>query len=156
MDLMKEAAVKVMSLQSTFLQKLRDAALKDNYWQDTRKALEYRKTGLDPALSLSEGLVFFNNRWYVLEGRDFRQEIFSENHNSRIAVYFGQLKMADKMKINFYCPNMDQDIEEYVRSCDSCQRNKTACHKKYSELQPLAVPYRPWTLISMDFIVGLS
>ena len=50
---------------------------------------------------------------------------------------------------------MDQDIEEYVRSCDCCQRNKTARHKKYGELLPLEVPYRPWTSISMDFIVGL-
>src|SRR5258708_26224349 len=50
---------------------------------------------------------------------------------------------------------MDQDIEEDVRNCDSCQRNKTAPHKKYSKLLPLEVPYRPWTSISMDFIVGL-
>ena len=155
MDPAKIAAVKVISLKSTFLERLQAAALKDNHWQEIRKALEDRKTGMDPALSLSEGLVFFKNRWYVPEGRDLRQEIFSQNHDSRIAGHFGQFKTADKIKANFYWPNMDQDIEEYVRSCDSCQRNKTARHKKYGELQPLEVPYRPWTSISMDFIVGL-
>jgi len=40
------------------------------------------------------------------------------------------LKTADKIKANFYWPNMDQDILEYVRSCDACQRNKTASYKK--------------------------
>jgi hypothetical protein len=50
---------------------------------------------------------------------------------------------------------MDQDIDEYIQSCDTCQMNKTAHHKKYGELLPLEVPYHPWTSISIDFIVGL-
>src|SRR5205807_9973954 len=44
---------------------------------------------------------------------------------------------------------------EYVRSCDSCQRNKATRHKKYGLLDPLDIPNRPWEDISMDFIVGL-
>jgi RNase H-like domain found in reverse transcriptase/Reverse transcriptase (RNA-dependent DNA polymerase)/Integrase zinc binding domain/Chromo (CHRromatin Organisation MOdifier) domain/Integrase core domain len=149
------AALRVHKLQSTFLQRLKDAGDKDEHWLGIRQALQEKKTGLDPALSLDDGLVFFKNRWYVPEGRDLRQEIFSENHDSRVSGHFGQYKTAEKIKANFYWPNMDQDIDEYVRSCDSCQRNKTARHKKYGELLPLEVPYRPWTSISMDFIVGL-
>ncbi len=155
MDAAAVASVKLISLQSTFLDRLRQAAEMDEQWKAVRRALEDRKTGMDAALSLREGLVFYKNRWYVPEGRDLRQEIFSQNHDSRIAGHWGQFKTADKIKANFYWPNMDQDIEEYVRSCDSCQRNKTARHKKYGELLPLEVPYRPWTSISMDFIVGL-
>jgi hypothetical protein len=131
-------------------------ALKHNHWLEIRKALEHRKTGLDPAVSLSDGLEFFKNCWNVPEGRDLHQEILSQNHDSRIARHFGQLKIADKINANFYRPNMDQDIEEYLRSCNSCHRNKTARHKKYSALQPLEVPYRPWTSSSKDVIVGLS
>ena len=112
-------------------------------------------TGMDAALSLREGLVFYKNRWYIPEGRDLHQEIFSQNHDSRIAGHWGQFKTADKIKVNLYWLNMDQDMEEYVRSCDSCQRNKTARHKKYGELLPLEVPYLPWTSISMNFKVGL-
>ena len=155
MDATAVASVKLISLQSTFLDRLRQAAEMDEQWKAVRRALEDRKTGMDAALSLREGLVFYKNRWYVPEGRDLRQEIFSQNHDSRIAGHWGQFKTADKIKANFYWPNMDQDIEEYVCSCDSCQRNKTARHKKYGELLPLEVPYRPWTSISMDFIVGL-
>jgi len=63
--------------------------------------------------------------------------------------------MTDKIKANFYGANINQDIDEYVRSFDSCQMNKTTRHKKYGELLPLEVPYGPWTSISMDFTVGL-
>lgn len=137
------SAIRVHQLQSTFLQRLREAAEKDVYWQGIRDALEEKKTGLDPALSFKEELVFYKNCWYVPEGRDLHQEIFLEHHDSRIAGCFGQFKTGEKIKANFYWPNMDRDIEEYVRSCDSCQRNKTTRHKKYGMLQLLEVPYRP-------------
>jgi len=50
---------------------------------------------------------------------------------------------------------MHEHITEYVRSCDVCQRNKVIRHTKYGLLEPLEVPMRPWTAISMDFIVGV-
>ena len=50
---------------------------------------------------------------------------------------------------------MDENITEYVRSCDVYQRNKVIQYKMYGLLEPLEVPLRPWTAISMDFIVGL-
>ncbi|KAH0604561.1 uncharacterized protein H6S33_006938 [Morchella sextelata] len=82
-------------------------------------------------------------------------EILSDTYDSNVAGHFGQFKTLERVKNNFFWPNMDKDIEEYVRSCDSCQRNKTSRHKKFGMLQPLKIPYRPWTSISMDFIVGL-
>ena len=50
---------------------------------------------------------------------------------------------------------MDEQITEYVRSCDVCQYNKVIRHKKYGLLEPINVPMRLWNSISMDFIVGL-
>jgi hypothetical protein len=44
---------------------------------------------------------------------------------------------------------------DYVRSCDTCQRDKVSRHRRYGLLQPLEIPYRPWTSISMDFITAL-
>jgi hypothetical protein len=110
---------------------------------------------MDPVLSQSEGLLFFRNRWSVPERKDFCQEIFSQNNNNRIAGQFGQFKSADKVNANIYWTNMDQHIQEYVQSCNNCQRNKTERHTKYGEKQPLEVPCNPGTSISMDFIVGL-
>ena len=42
-----------------------------------------------------------------------------------------------------------------MRTCNACQRNKTARHKKYGTLKALEIPYRPWEHISMDFITEL-
>ena len=45
-------------------------------------------------------------------------------------------------------------MKAFVRSCESCQRNKSG-KIKVGLLQPLPIPDRPWAHISMDFIVGL-
>src|SRR5437588_7211115 len=50
---------------------------------------------------------------------------------------------------------MEETINEYVRTCDACQRNKSRRHAKYGLLQPLDVPYAPWKSISVDFIIAL-
>jgi hypothetical protein len=60
------------------------------------------------------------------------------------------------MTKNFFWSKMEDDVRDYVRSCDICQRDKASRHKKYGLLQPLDIPYRPWDCISMDFIVALS
>ena len=42
-----------------------------------------------------------------------------------------------------------------MRSYDTCQRDKASRHKKYGLLDPLEVPYRPWSSILIDWIIEL-
>ena len=51
---------------------------------------------------------------------------------------------------------MEEEVKDYVRSCDVCQRDKTSRRKKYGLLQPLDIPHQPWKSILMDFIVGVT
>ena len=46
-------------------------------------------------------------------------------------------------------------MQDYVRSCDTYQRDKTSRHKKYGLLQALVVSYRLWASILMDWIIEL-
>jgi transposase InsO family protein len=50
---------------------------------------------------------------------------------------------------------MDQEIIEYIRSCLECHKDKATCHKPYSLLSPLELPYAPWTSIAIDCITDL-
>jgi len=76
-------------------------------------------------------------------------------HDSKITAHFGTYKTTGRVRANFYWPKMEENITEYFRSCDVCQRNKVIRHKMYGLLEPSVVPTRPWTGMSMDFIVGL-
>ena len=46
-------------------------------------------------------------------------------------------------------------MKEYIRGCDACQRCKYDCQMPTGLLQPLPLPDRVWTDISMDFVDGL-
>ena len=46
-------------------------------------------------------------------------------------------------------------VRDYIRTCATCQRNKTEALHPAGLLQPLPVPSRVWADISLDFIEAL-
>jgi len=56
---------------------------------------------------------------------------------------------------DFYWKGLTEWINDYVRSCDECQHNKSPQHARWGLLQPLKTPYAAWNSISTDFITQL-
>ncbi len=50
---------------------------------------------------------------------------------------------------------MSSSIEDFVQTCNTCGRAKPSHHSPYGFLQPLAVADRPWSSVTLDFIVKL-
>ncbi|GAA6003566.1 hypothetical protein JCM5350_008186, partial [Sporobolomyces pararoseus] len=50
---------------------------------------------------------------------------------------------------------MHRDVYDYCRSCEICGRNKPSSSKPFGQLHPLDTPSRPWSVASLDFVVGL-
>jgi hypothetical protein len=86
--------------------------------------------------------LLFENRWIVPNDSEIRLATLAENHHCKVAGHFGQHKTYERMTQNFYWSKMEDDVRDYVRSCDISQRDKASCHKKYGLLQPLDIPYR--------------
>jgi hypothetical protein len=82
-------------------------------------------------------------------------EIPVSQHNSKVAGHFGQKKTLQLISCNFYWPKMEDWINEYVCTCDTCQRMKSPQHAKFSLLQPLELSCSPWKSTLVDFIVAL-
>ena len=100
-------------------------------------------------------MLLYKKRWYIPKDECLRRTIMEAEYDSKIEGHFGTYKTIGRVRANFYWPKMDENITKYVSSCDICQRNKVIRHKKYGLVEPLEVPIRPWTAISMDFIVRL-
>ena len=84
-----------------------------------------------------------------------RQEIIKSRHCALTAGHPGRSKTFELVSRNFFWPGMRQDIYDFVDSCDTCPRIKAPRHKPFGLLQPLPIPNRPWSSLSMDFIVKL-
>lgn len=81
--------------------------------------------------------------------------ILKECHDAPTAGHFGQAKTMEVVSRNYYFPKMRSYIENYVNTCDLCNRNKPVRHKPFGLLQSIEPPTTPWESIAMDFIVKL-
>jgi len=148
-------ALQASRLQTTFHEALLQAADDDQTYIATLKALLKGESKVDTNFTIEKDLLLYKNRWYIPKDEGLRRTILEAEHDLKIAGHFGTYKTIGRVRANFYWPKMDENITQYVRSWDVCQRNKVIRHKKYGLLEPLEVPMRPWRAIFMDFIVGL-
>jgi len=64
-------------------------------------------------------------------------------------------KTLHRLRSDFYIPGDRTLVQDWVRSCSTCQRNKTETLQPAGLLQPREVPSQVWADISMDFVEGL-
>jgi putative transposase len=109
----------------------------------------------DADVILEDEVLWYKGRLWVPDSVDLRKMILQEEHDSKVAGHMGQETPIELVRRNFFWPQMDQGIEDYVPSCPDCQKNQAARHTHYGLLRHLKLAYRPWAEISMDFIVDL-
>jgi hypothetical protein len=109
--------------------------------------------GKERILELQDRLLYHKGLLWVSENA--RNVILHTKYNSPVAGYFGQDKMIELIRYNFWWPKMDQEIIEYVRRCLECQKDKVTYHKPYGLLSLFELPYALWTTIAIDFITDL-
>ena len=104
--------------------------------------------------SLSPVISSIPLRSQVISNED-KFEILRCRHDAPAAGHPGRSRTFELIARDYVWDNMRQEIYDYVDRCDTCQRNKSPRHKPFGLLQPLPVPSRPWSSLSMDFIVKL-
>jgi hypothetical protein len=109
---------------------------------------------LEP-FSMQEGLVLWNGLVYIPQDDEIKLQILKSCHDSITAGHLGQAKTLELISRDYYWPKMRNFVNEYIRSCDVCARNKTPRQATHVPLHPLPIPPAPWTSVSMDFIVEL-
>ena len=111
-------------------------------------------TAASDLLRKTDGLWWRGSRIAVPDSEAVKSLILLELHNSPIAGHVGVTKTIQAAKTQFWWPRMDQEIQEWVSACESCQRNKGNRRNK-GLLQPLQVPTRAWESVGMDLITQL-
>ena len=101
------------------------------------------------------GLFFHEGRLVLPDHANIRQKVFESLHSTLFAGHKGRHATIKLVKREYYWPNMDADIAEWIRVCPPCQRDKGSNRLPAGELQPLPVPEQRWSDVSMDFITHL-
>ena len=108
---------------------------------------------IDWTYDLNDGLWRYLSKIYVPES--LQQTVFSICHSSITAGHPGTKPTIKLVARNFYWPELKQDITQWVKNCDSCQRFKTFPGKKSGLLHPNEIPTKPWEIVTMDFLTDL-
>lgn len=151
----QESSVATLSIvQTDWLVALKQAWQQD---PDLRSLIEELKA--DPTshakYSWSQGLLTYKGKLVVGQEKGLRLFIMQEVHASPVGGHSGTERTYRRAKRSFHWRGMKKDIYTFVAECDVCQRNKTETVGSPGLLQPLPIPDRVWSDISMDFIEGL-
>jgi hypothetical protein len=84
-----------------------------------------------------------------------RKDLIRELHESPEFRHVGLEEMVRRLNKAFAIPRLRAQVQEILGHCSACQMNKPKRHKPYGLLQPLTPPQRPWTSVTVDFIVKL-
>lgn len=99
------------------------------------------------------GLWWFRDRLYV--PLTARTTLLTSLHDSPTAGHPGVARMLATLTRTYSWPSVRQDVINFCKSCDSCQRTKISTQPRAGELVPLPIPDRPWSVIGIDLIVKL-
>ena len=134
---------------------IRKYSKEDKEYKRNSKQLEEKDPIVNKNYILKDGLLYYNERLYIPDNRKLKTLLLQEHHDIPIYGHYGIQKTYDFLHRNFYWPYMMEDVQDYVSSCDLCQKNKSSTKKTAGLLQPLPIPKDRWESISMDFMFGL-
>lgn len=84
-----------------------------------------------------------------------RTRILAELHDSPTGAHCGRDRMLSEAQRRFEWHGMAGDVERYVSTCDTCQRNKHSKQLKPGLLMPLPLPEEPCVHWTTDAVNGL-
>ncbi|KAK3517158.1 hypothetical protein QTP86_019099, partial [Hemibagrus guttatus] len=85
----------------------------------------------------------------------FRQQVMQWVHEAPSSGHPGIRRSTQLVRNRFWWPSPGSDVEEYVRSCPTCAQARTSRLLPEGLLEPLSIPRRPWSHLSVDFLTDL-
>jgi hypothetical protein len=126
-------------------------AFKKAYQKDAVAQQLLKTPPSDSRITIKQGIILMDGLVYVPQS--LRQEIFSQHHETRTAKYQRIDRTLELITRIYYFPKMRKFVEDRIRICDACQRNKTSRHKPYGKMMPNQAPTGAWEDVALNFII---
>jgi len=90
-----------------------------------------------------------NGKHQLLVPKAPRNKVIRENYDPTYAAHPGVKRTCELLALNFWWPGMRKSVDDYVKECKSCQRQKR--NREYmAPLGDLGSPVAPFEITSMD------
>lgn len=92
------------------------------------------------------------SNWRAVVPVNQRKRVIEECHNPPLSSHGGYHKTIDRVRRDFYWPNMDQDVRNFVQKCDVCKAIKSTNVTQRAPMGNFREPRQPWHMLYVDFI----
>jgi len=151
--LSRKHQLRVVYVGKTKLQnEVRLASCRDAFAKEARQNIQ---NGTKSHFHLQNGLLWYKQKRLYVPKRKMRDTILKECHDGLLVGHGGAKRTTTLLKKSYYRPNLKDNAEDYVKTCLTCQQNRTLNKKQAALLQPLPIPEGSWENVSMDFMVSL-
>ena len=149
----KKWGAAILTTDSKLLQEIKDGYKEDETLYEIISLL--RKQRKQPDFKVPKDMVFkiSNYRWDRKEKLLYRKIVDTERlcipntgvlrvnrlleaHDIPLGGHFGREKTLANLARNFFWSGMTKDVEDFVKSCSNCQRNKTVKRAPIGLLYP--------------------
>jgi transposase InsO family protein len=158
-DKLKESLINDLEEETQLFERAMKLNQEDAFCIEMKKAIEDKRHSYKQwplrKFEIAENALLFRKKLWIPENDELRLNILKEIHDQPAVGHPGIRRTWDLIKRHFYWPRMRELVERYVRNCHLCRRSKAPRDKYSGLLNPLPIPDRPWTDISMDFVTGL-
>ena len=122
--------------------------------QDNKEA-DAATAAATAGMTFEDGVLYKDKRVFVPNSNELKKKLLREHHDIPLGGHLGIHKTFERLRRRWTWPKLKRSVEEYVRSCEACQRNKPTTQKQTGLLQSLPVPERRWQQVTIDFITKL-
>ena len=85
-----------------------------------------------------------------------KKEILAEIHDSKLSAHPVRYCTLKRAHGNYYWKGMNKDVDDYVASCHTCQKEKGDKKTRLCEVRSPVVPKYPFEVLHMDWITDLA
>ena len=106
----------------------------------------------DPTFKIKDDLYFKkkDQRLYLWVPYKLRTYVIKAFHDPPVNGHQGVDKTYEKMRDQVYWTNMEQDVRDYIKACEPCQKYKH--HRHMSKTQKMPILTNVFQEVSMDVV----
>ncbi|MBW0580793.1 hypothetical protein O181_120508 [Austropuccinia psidii MF-1] len=132
---------------------------------------QYRSSELESHLDERWLRAYKDNKFFLIDGllyhrekhtssltvvdRDHISLILQECHDCPYLGHMSEDRTKERVASTAWWPKWEQELGEYINTCERCQKANRKHGKKYGLLQHIEEPKHPWETINMDWVTGL-
>ena len=123
--------------------------MRDRLQVDDKGLLRLRFNGGRRTLSHPFGC---KEMWRIIVPSSYKETILNLVHASPTAAHMGTNRTWVRARNNFWWDNMQQDIDQFIRNCKLCSRNKHVNKPNEAPQSSSSIPKGPLVEVMIDFV----